>query len=495
MTSAESQKKAKQNIRRWREHPAQMVRELFGVQPDPWQEELLETYGKHPRSAGSACKGPGKTAGLAWIAWNFLLTRPHPKVPCTSITGDNLRDGLWAELAKWRHRSPLLQQAFEWTKTRIFAKDHPETWFASARSWARDADPTAMANTLAGLHEDYILFLIDEVSEMPQGVVAAAEATLSGGKEAHVVVMGNPTRTDGPLWNACKTERHLWNVVHITGDPDDPNRSPRIDINEARRMIEKYGRDSYIVRVNILGEFPLQQANKLIGPEQVAAAMSRHVSLDLYGHRAKVLGVDCARFGDDASIILPRQGRAVWRPREFRGLRTNELGDQVLRYVDEWSKKKDDAGRLIPVTKVFIDEGGLGAGVVDHCVARGYAKVVEGVNFGAKAIESERFENRRAEMYWKASEALKGAGEALPNLPMLAEELQAPTYWFDKKQRICLESKDDIKARLGRSPDYADAYVLTHAAPVADPEPEDFVPYAAQGAGSAHALTEYNPWS
>lgn len=472
-------------IRLWREHPARMVRELFHVEPDPWQEALLEAFPHHNRLVGSACKGPGKTAGLAWLGWNFLLTRPHCKVPCTSITQPNLRDGLWAEFAKWRNRAPLLAETFDWTAERISMKEHPATWFASARAWSRDQDPLTQSHTLAGLHEDFLLFLIDECSEIPTGVVAAAEAALTGGVETKLVMMGNPTRTDGPLWDAVVVDKKLWFVVKITGDPDDPNRSPRIDIDEARRMIEKYGRDSYVVRVNILGEFPAAQADKLVGSEELAAAMSRTLHEESYRYDAKVIGVDCARFGDDRSVLIRRQGKAVSEPREFYGLRTNELGDQILRDIDEWGKDQ------IQVAKVFIDETGMGAGVVDHCLARGYGKLIEGVNFGSRAIEPDSYENRRTEMYFRTVEAIR-QGEALPHLPKLAEELVAPIYWFDKKGRRCLEGKDEIRKRLGRSPDLSDAYVLTHAGNVAAPDVKDILPYQPKTTGKC--LTEYAIW-
>jgi hypothetical protein len=63
-----------------------------------------------------ACTGPGKTTVLSWIAWNFLLTRPHPVCGATSISGDNLRSNFWPELARWRAKAPLLEYLFEQTK-------------------------------------------------------------------------------------------------------------------------------------------------------------------------------------------------------------------------------------------------------------------------------------------------------------------------------------------------------------------------------------------
>src|SRR5258708_7685363 len=103
-------------LRAWREGPRRFVREQFGVVPDPWQDDVLAAFPGHQRLAMKACKGPGKTAVMAWLAWNFLATRPDAKVAATSITADNLADNLWAEMAKWQARSPMLGAKFAWAK-------------------------------------------------------------------------------------------------------------------------------------------------------------------------------------------------------------------------------------------------------------------------------------------------------------------------------------------------------------------------------------------
>lgn len=436
--------------------------------PDIWQKKMLLAFGeldaagkaRFRRMAAAACKGPGKTALMAWIGWYFLATRPNCKVPCISITGGNLKDGLWAEFKKWQLRSPLLLREFTWFAERITHNKYPATWFASKRSWSPDADPQQQANDIAGLHEDYLLWLIDECSDMPDGVVSAAEGALTSGIETRLVMMGNCTRSSGPLWNACGRDRHnsdgtvRWHITRITGDPDDPDRSPRIDITEARNEIAKRGRDDYRVMVNILGLFPEKAADALLGVRDVEAAQLRELGMDAYYREAKVIGCDVARFGSDDSIIFPRQGRAAFRPKVFHGLDTHEFAEQIIRFSDTW---KADGG--------FVDGGGVGGGTVDSLRARGRANCALEVNFGSRAINTDEYENRRAEMYFLAAAWVKSGG-CLPNIPGLAEELAAPKYWFNKKQQKCLEPKDDIKARLGRSPDLADAFVLTFAAPV-----------------------------
>ena len=190
---------ASNKIALWRQKPDVFVREVLGATPDPWQDQVLKEFPNNQRIAMKASKGPGKSCIEAWLAWNFLLTRPHPKIAATSISGDNLRDGLWSEMAKWMEKSPLLKENFIWQKERIFFKKYPETWWMSARNWSKSADINALGNTLAGLHADYIMFILDEAGGIPDAIMASAEAALSSCKEGHLVQAGNPTHLEGPL--------------------------------------------------------------------------------------------------------------------------------------------------------------------------------------------------------------------------------------------------------------------------------------------------------
>jgi phage terminase large subunit len=266
----------KGRLKIWRDDPSIFVREVLKATPDPWQDEVLKAFPYNQRLALCASKGPGKSTLLAWIAWNFLLTRPYPKIAATSISGDNLRDGLWSEMAKWRERSPLLKELFVWQKERIFSKEYPETWWMSARQWSKSADPNSLGGTLAGLHADYIMFELDEAGGLPDAIMASAENALSSCKEGHIIIAGNPTHLEGPLFRACKTnERKLWYVKEISSDPEDPLRSPRVSIQWAKEQIEKYGRDNPWVLVNVFGRFPPSGLNGLIGLEEVEAAVNK----------------------------------------------------------------------------------------------------------------------------------------------------------------------------------------------------------------------------
>jgi hypothetical protein len=436
----------------FRASPVRFVREMFGVTPDPWQEELLEAFPEQQRLAMKACKGPGKTAVLAWLAWNFLMTHRDAKIAATSITSDNLADNLWAEMSKWQQRSSYLREHFAWSKTRIFAKDHPETWWMSARTWNRSADRAQQGNTLAGLHADHIMFILDESGGIPDAVMASAEAALSSCVEGHIVQAGNPTHLEGPLYRACTSERRLWHVTEITADPDDPRRSTRVKKEWARDQIEKYGRDNPWVLVNVFGKFPPGSLNTLIGPDECAEAIKRHYRPEEYANAAKVLGVDVARFGDDASVIFPRQGLAAFAPMKFRNLDGIQGAGAVARKMVDW---RADA--------VFIDDtGGWGASWIDNLRLLGHAPL--SVGFAARPNDP-RYENKRSEMYFEAIDWIRRGG-ALPDCPELVAALSQTTYSF-RGDRLLLEPKEQLKQRLGYSPDEGDAFALTFAQPVA----------------------------
>lgn len=430
-----------------------MVRELFGAEPDPWQLKVLEAFPHKQRIALPASKGPGKTTTLAWLGWNFLLTRPMPKCAATSISGDNLRDNLWTEMAKWQQKSPLLKGTFTWTKERIFANENPEQWWMSARTYTQSGDMTQQANTLAGLHADYILFLIDESGGMSDAVMVSADAALSSCKEGHIVQAGNPTQLSGPLYRAVQNENGLWFIVRISADPDDPDRSPRVSVEWARQFIAEWGLDSDWTRVNVFGQFPRSSFNALIAPDEVRAAMKRSYRDFDIGPASKVMGIDVARYGDDSSVIAKRQGIQAFNFLNYRQISGVQGASVVNR---EWFQWEADAA--------FIDDtGGFGSSWIDQLRLLGRSPI--GVHFASKAHESSKFENKRAEMYFDLVEWIKSGG-ALPDDQELLQDLTNTTYSAPKGV-LMLEPKALVKAKQhGRSPDKADALALTFAEPV-----------------------------
>lgn len=462
MTPAEATAK----IRAWRKSPVLFVRECLKGEPDAWQLDTLGNLAdesipvqKRMRHAMKACKGPGKTAVLAWIVWWFLLCFLHAKVACISITEDNLKDGLWPELAKWQNNSPLLKQAFTWTKTRVYANDHSETWFASARTWSKGADSTQQANALAGLHADNMMFVIDEAGGVTDAVAATAEAGLANADMvstfAYLVIAGNPTHLEGPLYRACTNEAPLWCVTEITSDPDDPKRTPRVSADWARAQIEKYGRDNPWVLVNVFGKFPPSSINALLGPDDITAAEQRVIRPEDLAGSPRIIGQDVARYGSDASVLARRHGPVLHPLEERRNL--NSL--QGAGWVASVDRDFDGPKKGGKADAIFVDDtGGFGSGWIDQLTTLGRNPI--GVAFSRQA-DDPRFFNKRSEMYFRAAEWVKKTG-CLPIDPELRAELLAHTYVF-QGDKLRVEEKDLVKEKLGRSPDKSDAFVLTFA--------------------------------
>lgn len=450
-------------IQRWREDPVSFVRDNFGVEPDEWQVDALRLLGGQfdPRRkvCMKACTGPGKSAVLAWIGWHrlscFAAKGEHPKGAALSVTADNLKDNLWAELSKWQARSQFLSAAFKWTKERIYALDHPETWFLSARSFARDADTEAIGRALSGLHSQFPFVLLDETGDMPLAVGKAAQQIFTGNPtDALIAQAGNPTSTTGLLYDSCTIAAATWDVITITADPADPKRTPRVSIEHAQEMIDTYGRDNPWVMATILGLFPPAGFNQLLSHEDVVAAMARHYREHEYESAARVLGVDVAREGDDKSVIFPRQGLVAFDPGKALVLRNANSIHGAGVVATKWDSWKADG--------CFVDNtGGFGGGWIDQLQTLNKSPI--GIHFAGKATDP-RFANIRAEMWWKMADWIKNGG-ALPNIPEMIAELTTPTYSF-KGDQLLIEPKEKIKARLGRSPDYADALALTFAYPV-----------------------------
>lgn len=198
-------------------------------------------------------------------------------------------------------------------------------------------------------------------------------------------------------------------------------------------------------------DFAAAVATALIGLD-VALGATRRVVRELdYRDAAKIIGVDVARYGDDRSAIARRQGVAGFEIESYRKKSNTEIASLVAKVHEDWNP---DA--------VFIDASPASYGVIDVLRDLGI-KVVE-INFGGTPLQ-EKFEDKRAEMWWEMGDWLKVG--CIPNDNELIAELTAPNYTFkNRRGRLQLESKDQMRARGLPSPDKADALALTFAMPV-----------------------------
>lgn len=428
--------------------------------PDTWQTDTLKLIGEHSLDPSEALQlavasghGIGKTALIAWIILWFISTRPNPQIVVTANTKTQLESKTWRELAKWHKLMVVTSDWFNWTATKFYYVFEPEDWFASAIPWSENK-PEAFQGT----HERHVMMIFDEASTIPESVWDAAAGAMTTPGAFHIA-FGNPTRNTGKFSECFGRMRHRWVTRQI--DSRTCKMSNKVEIN---KWIEDYGEDSDFVRIKVRGEFPRAGFMQFISSELVEAAKGRHLMPDVYRHAAKIIGVDVARFGDDQTVFIRRQGLAATGLKKFRGLDTMRTASLVAQEIEDW---KPDA--------VMVDTVGLGAGVADRLRQLGYGRLIIDVQAGVTAIDSNRYFNLRAEMWGKMRDWLK-EGAAIPADLELVADLIGPEYGYDNKERIQLEKKDDMKKRGLASPDAGDALAGTFAAPVsAKPNAEDLL--------------------
>ena len=199
--------------------------------------------------------------------------------------------------------------------------------------------------------------------------------------------------------------------------------------------------------------FQSSTVNPLINPSDVMAAVNSKY-LDL--NAPLVIGCDPAGDGvndADRTAMAFRRGRVCFRLEYHSGLNTMQIAGKLAEYY-----------RDMQPDGVFIDKGGLGAGVYDRLIELGFPVI--GVNSATRATDAERFENKRAEMWWLMQEWFADQPARIPNTAALISDLTAPQPKVSSNGRKLLEKKEDMAKRQVRSPDGGDALALTFAEPV-----------------------------
>lgn len=437
--------------------------------PREWQQEQFEEIRQHLQNpvtryqplwlATASGHGIGKSAGLSMICNWALDTCDDTRIIVTANTEAQLLTKTMPEIGKWR-RLGITSDWFKPTATALISSVG-----GHEKSWRLDASPWSENNTeaFAGLHNEgkRIVLVFDEASKIADKVWEVAEGAMTDeNTEIIWLVYGNPTRNTGRFRECFGRYRHRWNTRQIDSRTVEGTNKAYLD-----QIVATYGIDSDITKVRVLGQFPASSSMQFISSDVITAARTRAVDVDP-DIEPLVMGVDVARFGDDSSTIYFRRGRDARSitPRRFHGLDTMQLVGHIV-----------ELQRLYKATLINIDEGGIGAGVVDRCRQLGLPAL--GVSFGSKPLGVVQLEggvkvaNRRAEIYAIMRDWLPGG--AIPDDQILADDLAGVEYGFNARDEILLESKDHMKARGLASPDDGDGLALTFASPVLPFEHDD----------------------
>ena len=436
--------------------------------PRKWQREVLSDLKEHIkqnngkadfdtfRMATSSGRGIGKSALVSWLVHWMLSTRIGSTTIVSANSEAQLRSVTWAEITKWLAMA-INSHWFEIAATRIMPakwitelverdlKKGTRYWAVEGRLWSEE-NPDAYA----GVHNwDGVMLIFDEASGIPDSIWSVSDGFFTENTPHRFhIAFSNPRRNTGYFYEAFNSKRAFWRTSNI-----DARDVEGTDKNLYQRIIDEYGADSYQANVEVYGQFPSEGDDQFIPVNLIDDAMKRPRQKDETA--PIVIGVDPARFGSDATVIAVRQGRDIIDIKRLRGADTMEVVGHVIDAIEEYK----------PALTV-IDEGGLGAGVVDRLKEQRYK--IRGVNFGSKAKNQIMWGNKRAEMWGAMRDWLKTG--SVPADRFLKSDMIGPKTKPDSKGTLFLESKKDMRSRGLASPDAADAIAVTFAFPVASRE-------------------------
>lgn len=451
--------------------PVWAARHILGAELEDYQCRVLESVRDFDVTPVKSCNGIGKTFVSAVAVPLFLLA--HPPLPENDFTGSivvttapthrQVRDNLWQEVRRLAEnaRVPLAKSLPNTQSWEIAPK-----WFATGF-----AAPDYNATKFQGLHAPHILVIGDEACGLSREIFVGIEALMTS-EGARLLLPGNPTDGMSPFAAYFKGHDARVNPITVpawatpnftafgvaaddlrTGAWEDkvggrPMPRPHlITPRWAAMMVAKYGWDSPQVRARVRAEFPESGDGLVIvhTPWLVRAA-ERRVALGDAATGPTVLGADLGFGGEDPTVVYRRRGSAIDLLIEQHGLDTEGNVGMLKRLKREHG-----------AVEVFFDATGPGIGVRD--LLRGEDGFVP-VNFGEAAYQKDEFENARCELYFALARALE-TDKVDFNDAELAAQLQETKRRPDRKGRWALIPKEDIAKALGRSPDHADAAVLT----------------------------------
>ena len=413
------------------QHP-QIVRIEHPYQPHKWQAELHSLLAKHRFGVVVCHRRFGKTyfAINALIHAALATKRQDSRYAYIAPFFKQAKQVAWDYFKQFTHMIPNI--AYNEAELRV---DLPNG--ARIRLYGGD-NP----DSLRGIYLDGVV--LDEVADMRPNVWGEVIRPTLADRLGWALFIGTPKGIDlfyeiyqkgqiNPDWFARVYRADETGLI-----PDDELLKAKSEMSE-----HQYAQE-------FLCDFNASNSDTLIPISLAVEASKRKLNDAEVRGAMKVIGVDVARYGDDRSVIFPVEGLKAHQPQVYQGLSNVELANKLIAKIREFEPDyvRVDAGR--------------GEGVIDYVRSHGY-KCTE-VNFGGRPA-SEYYQNARAEMWHGVKKWLESGG-CIPEIPELIAELAAPEYRFSSANKMVLESKEEMRDRGLRSPDYADALALAVGVPL-----------------------------
>lgn len=410
-------------------------------------------------------RGGGKTESIARMLV-MRGARRKQRAFCTRQTMKSIEDSVHSTLKK-SIKALCADSLYTITDTRIRHKTNGSDFIYGQMG----TNITSMKSK-----DEVDIGWIEEAEDVSSRALEVFEPSIRA-KGSEIWISLNLKDTDGavykqhiePYFDRLEKERFIYepNVYDENGDMVEPGilivwvnlEDNPLAESELRASSAKLKRENYSKWKHVYGGYPMLESTdrNLIQSEQVLDAQNSMTPKS--EGAAVILGVDPARYGKDETAIIRRQGRQAYGLARFAKQSTMQTAGRIALAI-----------KIEQPDMVFVDIGGLGAGIYDRLIELGFGDVVTAVNFGGKANRPERFYNKRSEMWVLMKEWLEEPIQVnIPDDSKLAKDLTVPQYEIMSDGKYKLESKKDMFNRLSKegrsafSPDAGDALALTFA--------------------------------
>lgn len=427
------------------------VQDVLGVQNiASYQVDILQSLVEYRRVAVRSPHGAGKTALSAWVVlWAMVCFPGDVKVITTAGAWRQLVHFLWPEIRKWAIRADFSKVGMTLTRGKELLEQNIK--LPNKEAFAVASDNPGM---IEGAHASTLVYVLDEAKVIPPETWDAVEGAFSTG-DVYALAISTPGETSGRFYAIQKRQSGYedWHTRHIT--LDEAIAAGRINPDWVDQRRKQWGEQSAVFQNRVLGEFAEADTDALIPLAWVEQANERWHACNGVGEGKVSLGCDPARYGEDKTCIAILTGNVLAPLRYTHKEDTMQTVGRVIQAVG--------SDKSIPIT---VDVIGIGAGVVDRLREQRYN--VSGCNVSESTRQTDAsgelgFINLRSAIWWSLREALNPANPdalALPPDDILTGDLTAPKWTPTSTGKIKVESKEDVRKRLGRSTDAADAVGL-----------------------------------
>ena len=447
--------------------PIEFIRDILGIELWDKQKEICLSVLKNRNTVAESGHSVGKTLTSAGIGCWWLSTRPGVLVT-SAPTAAGVNNLLWRQMRSMKNsaKKPLPGHIFDTPRWEGLSSKACYGIGLSPRK-----DNAEDITGFQGHHHVNLLVILDEGAGLNK-LVFEASLSLATGESNKVLVIGNPISKSGAFYNL--TQSKSWRHLRISC-LEHPNIKERREVipgavswQWVRERIDDWCRPgssensfffdgswwipSPVFMARVLGQPTDEADDQLIAYSWIESAVARWQDTESSGTYGgdSVVGLDVARQGADSSVIVHRIGDHIKKVIQRHGNDIAETVGWLINYIKENN-----------IDYAYVDDVGIGGAVTDLCRSQGYS--VTGVHVQKNPKDRNKFHDLHDEIWWTVREKLRTGDMSIPDDPLLIADLAAMrTTGYDMQGRPTFEKKEEMKKRLGRSPDSGDALALSY---------------------------------